>query len=80
VKEVVVIVEAVIGSLSDAVMTATPVAPFAGLVELTVGASVSAPGPLGLSSDEHPAIAIRITASGSADKMLLRGFIRNSSC
>jgi hypothetical protein len=71
-------VEAFIASLSDAVMTATPVAPFAGLVELTVGAMLSPPGPLGFLSDElHPAIAIRNTANGNtALILLLRTFIR----
>jgi len=74
-----VIVEAVIASLIDAVMIATPVAPFAGFVELTVGAVVSVPGPVEL-SESHPAIAINITANGNAVRKPLRGFIRISSC
>jgi hypothetical protein len=60
---VVVIVEAFIASLNDAVMTATPVAPLAGFVELTVGATVSPPGPAGLSSEPQPAAEISSTAS-----------------
>lgn len=72
VKVAVVIVEAFIASLNDAVMTATPVAPSAGLVEVTVGATVSTGG-TGSSEDEpHPAIATSSTASGHAAKWLVR--------
>jgi len=52
---VVLIVEASIASLNAEVMTATPVAPFAGFVELTVGGVASGGGPAGpLSSFLHP--------------------------
>ena len=63
--------EAFIASLNVAVMTATPVAPLAGLVELTVGATVS-PGDVGLSSSPHPAATARSSANGSAMKLLFR--------
>jgi hypothetical protein len=70
---VVVMVEAFIASLHVAVMTATPVAPLTGLVELTVGATVSPPGPLGFLSDElHPAIAIRSATNGKPIKLRVR--------
>jgi hypothetical protein len=68
VKVAVVSVEAFIASLNDAVMIATPVAPLTGLVELTVGATVSPAGAVGLSSEPHPAIATSRTASGHAAK------------
>jgi hypothetical protein len=68
-KVAVVIVEASIGSLNEAVMTATFVAPFSGFVELTAGATVSPPGPAGLSESEpHPAIATSDAISEQATK------------
>jgi hypothetical protein len=64
-----VIDEAFIASLNDAVMTATPVAPLSGLVELTVGAMTSTTGALGLLlSEPHPAIATNIAVSDKAAK------------
>jgi hypothetical protein len=79
VNDVVVIVEVNIASLNDAVMTATPVAPLSGLVELTVGAKVSATGEIGLES-LHPAPTIRSTASGIAAMLLVRKCMSGSSC
>jgi hypothetical protein len=62
-------------------MTATPVAPLAGLVELTVGAVVSPPGATGLLSSElHPAIAIMNIAAVNAVKPTLRRYIGDPSC
>jgi hypothetical protein len=68
-------VEAFIASLNDAVMTATPVAPFKGFVELTVGATVS-PGDTGLvASEPHPAIVPRRTTSAHGAKYFVRRFM-----
>jgi hypothetical protein len=72
----VVIVEAFIGSLNDTVMTATPVAPLRGLVELTVGARVS----VGFVDESHPAITTTSTASGHAEKHFVRRYIDPPDC
>src|SRR5689334_22481684 len=64
VKVVALIVEALIASLNEAVMTATPTAPLAGLVERTVGATVSVFGPVG--SDEQPAISSSAASRGQS--------------
>jgi len=64
----VVIVEAFIASLNEAVMTATPTPPLRGLVALTVGAVVSPGGPVTFSGAEHPTIAISMTTSDHAAK------------
>jgi hypothetical protein len=67
-----VIVEAFIASLNDTVMIATPVAPLTGLVDSTVGATVSPDGLTGLSAlDPHPAIAT-IRATNGATALLVR--------
>lgn len=61
------IVEAVIASLNVAVMLVTSLAPLAGVVKVTVGATVSL-GPTGLLDDLHPVIATSNPASDKAVK------------
>jgi hypothetical protein len=68
------IVEAAIGSLNVAVMTATPVAPLRGFVDVTVGAVLSPIGDTG-SSLPHPAETARSMGSARAAKRVIRGFI-----
>ena len=73
------IVEAFIASLNDAVMTATPVAPFTGLVDITVGATVSPEGLTGLSFSEHPIIATIRATNGHTAILLVRECIGMTS-
>jgi hypothetical protein len=71
-----VIVEAVIGSLNVAVMTATPVAPLMGLVDVTIGAVVSLPGDVGLPlSLLHPAETASSSASARMAELLVRSLL-----
>jgi hypothetical protein len=64
-------VEDIIASLNVAVMTATPVAPFRGFVEFTVGAVVSTTGEVGdLLLPKQPAETAR--SRGSAITARLR--------
>jgi hypothetical protein len=74
-----VIVEAFIASLNDAVMIATPVAPFTGLVDITVGATVSPEGLTGLSLDPHPTRATIRATNGHTTTLLVRGCIGMTS-
>jgi hypothetical protein len=78
---VVEIVDAIIASLNETVITATPVAPLAGFVELIVGAVVSTVGlTVFLLDAPHPAITTSSAASGIAMRLRVRSCIRSPSC
>jgi hypothetical protein len=75
-----VIDDGFIGSLNEAEMTATASAPSLGLVELTVGATVSTPGWAGFLSDDElqPTIATTSRLSDHAAMWRVRsGLGRN---
>jgi hypothetical protein len=74
-------VEAFIASLNDAVMTETFIAPSTGLVDVTVGASVSGASGMGTVLDViQPAATTNIAAIERAAKLRVWNFIEISSC